>query len=213
MQCRGSGRTILDVKQSTNKPVFCIFFPVISDLGSAPRLDTSLDSLTSARSCLPSLENDIMAGRFWLLPGLQIKIIGILGHTIELCKCGVWCVVCGVVWWSIKISTGVSVGAGLSLHRHQANFSRVFDIYFGRYYWNIFTLFPQNIFLFSNFPSRLLPPGNTKTMQCFESLASVTLNIETWRKVQFANFRNISCWNWKSSWTTNIAGTPIWKSW
>ena len=44
---------------------------------------------------------------------------------------------------SIKISTWVSVGAGLSLHRHQANFSRVFDIYFARYYWNIFTLFPQ----------------------------------------------------------------------
>ena len=35
---------------------------------------------------------------------------------------------------SIKISTWVSVGAGLSLHRHQANFSRVFDIYFARYY-------------------------------------------------------------------------------
>ena len=47
---------------------------------------------------------------------------------------------------NIKITTGVSVGAGLSLHRHQANFSRVFDIYFGRYYWNIFTLFPQKFF-------------------------------------------------------------------
>ena len=48
---------------------------------------------------------------------------------------------------SIKISTWVSVDAGLSLHRHQANFSRAFDIYFARYYWNIFTLFPQIFFI------------------------------------------------------------------
>ena len=56
----------LDVKdqQSTNKPVLCIFFSVISDLGSATGLDTSLDSLTSAQSCSPSSENDIVAGRF-----------------------------------------------------------------------------------------------------------------------------------------------------
>ena len=50
--------------QSTNKPVLCIFFSVISDLGSATGLDTSLDSLTSAQSCSPSSENDIVAGRF-----------------------------------------------------------------------------------------------------------------------------------------------------
>ena len=34
----------------------------------------------------------------------------------------------------------------------------------------IFSRYFLKYFLFFNFPSRLLPPGNTKTMQCFESL-------------------------------------------
>ena len=93
----------------------------------------------------------------------------------------------GVVW-SIKISTGVSVGAGLSLHRHQANFSRVFDIYFGRYYYlKYFHAISPNIFFSLIFHLVFCPLETRK--QCNVLKAGVTLNIETWRKVQFANWK------------------------
>ena len=67
----------------------------------------------------------------------------------------------------------------------------------------IFSRYFLKYFLFFNFPSRLLPPGNTKTMQCFESLG-VTLSIETWRKVQFANWKLFRFENHPEQQKTNI---------
>ena len=67
----------------------------------------------------------------------------------------------------------------------------------------IFSRYFLKYFLFFNFPSRLLPPGNTKTMQCFESLG-VTLNIEKYNlptenyfvlKIILNNEKQISGWD------------------